>query len=538
MKPQPFVAQLHNKAVTNKKGRQLPSSTQDPWPWGKNGSFMPIAVATLGLCLLLAAWAMTLNQLDSTRNSLLHGVSVGQHNLISVIDKNLHQALDEHQVLSDMVRIGVDNDDHLPFIHIPQLLSGQHFFNRMQVMTTRGIHIYQSSPGTDYTQFAPLIAALVAEHPQTRNPFIFSTQLLRDDTPWQIPLLFPVATKRQKTVIMVLEADLGYLLNLYQDVELGQSGAIHILTNHGEPLVHIKQGALVLQTGKKRDNRRLAESAEGVTQTHKNREYLTSHRFLSTYPLIVCVEQSLSEILQSYHHWRQQQFLVLSVISLISLIGFGWLVWVAHQNHRYLQALIVADQKNAELIQQLEREHQQAVNAAARDPLTDLYNRRLFIELGQKQLLYGKRKKLRYAVLFIDLDHFKEINDTYGHAVGDTLLKEVAQRLRKSLREADIIARYGGDEFVVLLNSITTDEDIYQVTEKLVASLSQPYGNSSSPPPSDVSEYRSRTVSATCRRYSNPSASSRCCHVLVKEKRSSEMHFLSPEAFELSHATP
>ncbi len=114
------------------------------------------------------------------------------------------------------------------------------------------------------------------------------------------------------------------------------------------------------------------------------------------------------------------------------------------------------------------------------DPLTELPNRRLLIERLQQGFSAGARSGQHGAVLFLDLDNFKTLNDTKGHDVGDLLLAEVAKRLNACVRDGDTVARLGGDEFVVVLGSLSTvpDEAAAQadlVAEKIRAALSQPY---------------------------------------------------------------
>jgi diguanylate cyclase (GGDEF)-like protein len=88
---------------------------------------------------------------------------------------------------------------------------------------------------------------------------------------------------------------------------------------------------------------------------------------------------------------------------------------------------------------------------AQHDSLTSLPNRRLFIDHGRVLLATAERRQTSIALLFLDIDHFKEINDTFGHLVGDELLRQIAQRLKARLRASDLLARLSGDEFVVLL---------------------------------------------------------------------------------------
>jgi diguanylate cyclase (GGDEF)-like protein len=114
------------------------------------------------------------------------------------------------------------------------------------------------------------------------------------------------------------------------------------------------------------------------------------------------------------------------------------------------------------------------------DALTQLPNRRLLMDRLHKALSSSARSRYCGAVLFLDMDRFKTLNDTLGHAYGDLLLIEVAQRLHSSVREVDTVARLGGDEFVVLIEEIdenagTASQKVAQIAEKIRAALSAPY---------------------------------------------------------------
>ncbi|MBD5803613.1 Cyclic di-GMP phosphodiesterase Gmr [Azoarcus sp. Aa7] len=114
------------------------------------------------------------------------------------------------------------------------------------------------------------------------------------------------------------------------------------------------------------------------------------------------------------------------------------------------------------------------------DSLTNLPNRRLFLDRTQQALAASKRTGRPGALLFIDLDNFKPLNDTHGHDIGDQLLVEVARRLQKCVREVDTVARFGGDEFVVMLCELPSDSAEARrqaglVAQKILARLSEPY---------------------------------------------------------------
>jgi diguanylate cyclase (GGDEF)-like protein/PAS domain S-box-containing protein len=114
-------------------------------------------------------------------------------------------------------------------------------------------------------------------------------------------------------------------------------------------------------------------------------------------------------------------------------------------------------------------------NLARNDALTGLPNRRTFKERLSQELIHAKRETSQLAIMFLDLDGFKYINDTYGHKVGDYVLVEAARRIRECLREGDTVARIGGDEFTTILHSITNNNDAGMVADKIIKSISTPF---------------------------------------------------------------
>jgi diguanylate cyclase (GGDEF)-like protein/PAS domain S-box-containing protein len=108
------------------------------------------------------------------------------------------------------------------------------------------------------------------------------------------------------------------------------------------------------------------------------------------------------------------------------------------------------------------------------DSLTGLPNRILLVDRTHQAILQAKRYNLLTGFLLLDVDNFKQVNDTFGHKMGDALLKVVAKRLQSSIRESDTVTRLGGDEFVILLNAQSSQDNIEEITEKLIKNFSQP----------------------------------------------------------------
>ena len=172
--------------------------------------------------------------------------------------------------------------------------------------------------------------------------------------------------------------------------------------------------------------------------------------------------------------------------------GLSWLAAPLETQHGIIGALLVkshADrphygERDKELLQFVSTQVAAAIerkqlydrlkSMAQYDQLTQLPNRMLLQERLQQSLDHARASKGRLALLYLDLDKFKLVNDTLGHAAGDLLLQEVAHRLKHCVRETDTVARIGGDEFVILLDRVNTTEDSAKIAEKICKALNVP----------------------------------------------------------------
>jgi len=158
---------------------------------------------------------------------------------------------------------------------------------------------------------------------------------------------------------------------------------------------------------------------------------------------------------------------------------FGVLATALNGMTEELQEREAALKLSNALLQEEGRGHQVAAQRveylAYYDSLTTLPNRGMFSKLLNQAIALARRDGMQLAVLFLDLDHFKKVNDTLGHQAGDMLLQEIAKRLRGCLRESDTVARLGGDEFVVLLTALQDPAYTELVARKLLAAVSKPF---------------------------------------------------------------
>lgn len=120
-------------------------------------------------------------------------------------------------------------------------------------------------------------------------------------------------------------------------------------------------------------------------------------------------------------------------------------------------------------------EHRRNLDHLARhDTLTSLPNRRMFFDVLQRAIARAERAGTQLAVMFVDLDHFKAVNDSFGHTTGDRVLQAAAERLQFCVRAADTVARLGGDEFIILIDALDTRESAVMIAQKLIAQFESP----------------------------------------------------------------
>ena len=167
----------------------------------------------------------------------------------------------------------------------------------------------------------------------------------------------------------------------------------------------------------------------------------------------------LVDMTREHEDWELDELFTLLMFAGIALIS------ITYRNIRYLKKEIIKRESAEKEIKRL----------AFFDGLTGLPNRQLFTNRLEHFISYARRTDAIAAVLFIDLDNFKEVNDTYGHAMGDELLTLFSQRLQSQLRNDDTLARFAGDEFVILLGSVKNTQHLPLIASKIVNCVRKPF---------------------------------------------------------------
>lgn len=143
---------------------------------------------------------------------------------------------------------------------------------------------------------------------------------------------------------------------------------------------------------------------------------------------------------------------------------------VRDANERLVIAALEADKKAEIAVNDLG----ELSRSSQRDPLTGTPNRTLMLDRLNKAIANARRRGAHIAMLFLDIDRFKNINDTKGHLVGDEVVKHVAHCLESVVRDADTVSRHGGDEFLILLSDVSQASDAAIIAEKIIAAIAQP----------------------------------------------------------------
>ena len=251
-------------------------------------------------------------------------------------------------------------------------------------------------------------------------------------------------------------------------LELGSKG-IAALWSHTQLIVrYAKDEAVGARTGTPIPSpqlRGLIDSGNKAGFYHSvtrldNVERINQFRQVADYPLYIVVGLADEDFLVE---WRRDSFRIgaLAGLLVVGTVIFGWLAHLSWRQGEEMQLALQAEKT---------RFH----SFAYYDTLTKLPNRRSVLERLSQALAQAKRFNRSLAVMFMDLDCFKEINDTYGHDVGDELLTVVADRLSACVRSVDTVSRQGGDEFVIILTEISQAEDATLVAEKIISVMKPP----------------------------------------------------------------
>ncbi len=271
---------------------------------------------------------------------------------------------------------------------------------------------------------------------------------------------------------VIVEVDARYFVSGYEEGILGQHGLLAMIGSDGALRV-LRSGDRVKADGSMAFSALRGLTSADTTPTVRRltvgeggdrAERWIATRELFAFPLWVAVGLSVNEQFAALEERVEDYYWLAGFITVTSLVALAWLGRMSLQLMRSREREVEIRQAHAERVEHL----------AYHDGLTGLANRSLFSKLLSQSLNEGARYDRRLAVIYLDLDRFKPINDTLGHEAGDDLLREVAQRLRGCVRTSDTVARLGGDEFVVLVPQVQGDDELALIAGKILEAVGRP----------------------------------------------------------------
>jgi diguanylate cyclase (GGDEF)-like protein len=289
---------------------------------------------------------------------------------------------------------------------------------------------------------------------------------------WDSKLRFSrrlLAANGQFDGIVVVAVDADYFVSGYETSKLGESGVLGLLSTDGS--FRVRRTGDSVTYGESTDYPAMVGTAQSDLDPAITAGIVDAvprwmrAREIYGFPLAAVVGLAVDEQLAGARH---DKFIYLTRAGLASVLIVVLSAFLGRLSWQLMQSRL--RERETSLV------HAQRVEYLAyHDGLTGLPNRSMFSKLLNQSISEGRRYSRGVAVAFLDLDRFKQINDSLGHDAGDQLLKEVASRLRSCVRESDIVARLGGDEFVILLPELVPGASAATVAQKILTVVARPF---------------------------------------------------------------
>jgi diguanylate cyclase (GGDEF)-like protein len=436
---------------------------------------------TLCAATLVFLWALYAQQKATSLNDALAAKSAEHLNLATIAAENLRQLVDRAQAIGRVTRSDLEGLGQSQ-LGLVRMLAEDPVFKRMSLYSRDG-QLLSASHADEPVRLPDLWLTQLKTHagqfgPKALLPGLIPTPNTAQAPSWRLPFLIPLIDPAtgQTESILVVQLDVGYLAALFEHIDLGQSGMVRLVDNDEEERLRISSTGVVVSGMPLLPTLSNGGDASGMIAQHAGTQaYQSMYLRVPQRGFSIIVSQASNEILASSTLTFQRQFWLNLLMTLLIVATLVWTLRVLRNRQEAFNALEQAQQVNQELIARLEDEHRRSSHAAATDHLSGLHNRRQFLEVAAHVLSQQRGRRRLLAILFIDMDRFKSINDSLGHKVGDLLLQAVAGRITRMLEPGDEAARFGGDEFVVLLAGERSEEQIDSWVRSLVKKLSAVY---------------------------------------------------------------
>jgi diguanylate cyclase (GGDEF)-like protein len=444
-------------------------------------SFLRLPIAALCVVTLFFLWGLYFQQKTNSHDNALNAKAAEHLNLANIVAENLRQLVDRAQAIGAAVHRGAGSLRPNQR-RAARMLAEDPVFKRMSLFDRDG-NLVSSSHADEPQKLPAGWLSQLREHTGKHGfrpflPHVPQEQQVPSIPSWRLPFLLPLTDSSERVLdsILLVQLDIGYLANLFQHVDLGATGLMRLLDSTGQERLRISNSGVVV-SGVPLLPAPLKSREETGRMTHyaPGGVYQSLYRQIPPRGFTVILSQQREEILATHVVTYGRQLWLNVGITLFILAALFWTFRVLRKRQEAFKSLEEAQLFNQQLIKQLEEEHRHSTHAAATDHLSGLHNRRQILEVATPALVRQLSKRRLTAILFIDMDRFKSINDSLGHGIGDLLLQAVAGRISRLLEPGDEAARFGGDEFVVLLAGERGEEEIDNWVRVLVGKLSAVY---------------------------------------------------------------
>ncbi|WPM28760.1 EAL domain-containing protein [Pseudomonas sp. P1B16] len=445
-----------------------------------SASLLRLLVLMLCAATLAFLWGLHVSQKAAARQDALSAKAAEHLNLASIVAQSLRQLVDRAQAVGrvtqgDMKALRQGN------ANLARLLAEDPVFKRMSLYDRQGRLVSASHADEAATLPEDWLRQLqlhVARY--GFKPFLPSAEApgINAMPSWRLPFIMPLTDLpgREIDSILVVQLDIGYLAVLFQHIDLGSTGLMRLLQDDGQERLRIDASGVLMAADNLEPGLPQAwPDAGALTQYSPGGAYQSLYRRVAERGFSVVVSQRYEAILAPSTQAYARQFWLNLSMTLMILASLAWTLRLLRKRQEAFSALEHAQQVNQQLIERLEEAHRRSSHAAATDHLSGLHNRRQFVEVAGFALTRQRGQRRLMAILFIDMDRFKSINDSLGHKIGDLLLQAVAGRIQRLLEPGDEASRFGGDEFVVLLAGQRSEEQINAWVRELVQKLSATY---------------------------------------------------------------
>lgn len=443
---------------------------------GTNSS-RQIGLLTIGL--LLVVWSMLAYWAFNSRHLAIENRKAELAQTVAVVEEQNAQML-------SMIKLALLSADHWvaqhptedpgeskEFIRLVEQLresSGQRIDIRMVTRDAKLAYVPKRADAAA-TDVSDRDYFRVQNDPATRGFYIANAVFSRVTHKWGIPVSLPASNRD------------GRIAVLFGAIELDRMEKLQtpLLNDAGSSITVFRSDSLVLsrvpilpdligtsQVSTPSWIEHISRAKKGVFITDREpftgQARIVAFSHMPDYPLIIAATATLNDVLRT---WREQMTLL---VAFALLLSFGFSVMAV----KLMRAVRAGEQAHADVQKYaaaLEKTNQELNVLSVTDKLTQVYNRAKLDSVLHHEVIRAKRYQPCLSLIMLDIDHFKKVNDVFGHAVGDSVLVHVANLLQDSIRETDTIGRWGGEEFMIILPQIQHEQAL-AVAEKIRQAIS------------------------------------------------------------------